>query len=224
LNHSSSNCPHGFFSTKCSKCGSTEHSTSNCPHGFFSSKCSNCGSVNHKTSDCPNSRFLSIFFNYRIFSGNKLDENGCIYYVVKFSLIIALICFLIWLLLYFLLPMILLNISVIFLLISIFYKKQRLLLNSISILGGIYLTIELHIRYLINIVNQIFDFNTILPVILILNSLSVFVSVVLIINFLKKIIYNIRISQQRKNILFYALSILFLIVTVIWIISFLSYL
>lgn len=55
--HSTGDCPHGFFSTACAKCGSLDHASSDCPHGIFSAKCSRCGSKEHATGDCPHGVF-----------------------------------------------------------------------------------------------------------------------------------------------------------------------
>lgn len=57
LEHSTIDCPHGIISTECTVCGSKDHATKDCPHGAFSTKCSVCGSKNHASKDCPHGAF-----------------------------------------------------------------------------------------------------------------------------------------------------------------------
>lgn len=51
--HSSSNCPHGFMTSRCGHCNSRDHATLDCPHDFPETECKWCGGKEHSSNFCP---------------------------------------------------------------------------------------------------------------------------------------------------------------------------
>lgn len=145
--HATRNCPHGFFDSKCDKCGSTDHSTSNCPHGFFDTKCDRCGSKNHRTSDCPQSFFRTTSTNV-----DESNDTGCLAYlimiVVVLGAIAAMVYLAVWLMAFVVAPIVMLNLTTILLLGALIYKKHQTPLLVVSILGVVYLLLDIHYGWL----------------------------------------------------------------------------
>lgn len=165
--HNIFNCPHLLFKS-CPKCGGKEHNVFNCPHIFFTS-CSKCGSKEHSTMNCPHGLFLNSNSNsvtkkhiYNNSTSESSGENSLVglgYLIILIGVIIILL----------LVPIAL---SVTFAAASLYYKKRKITLYIFSILGGVYLLLDLYFGLMslfiintfgisLNLINFLIYFNSI---------------------------------------------------------------
>lgn len=134
--HPSKSCPHdnGFFTseTKCRHCGSRDHASKNCPHdrSLFSTEteCRHCGGKNHSSSNCP----------------HKKDENAIASVIGWLIAFIAIVYFVVWLFVNIVVPIVLLNLALIFTIFSM-VKRNRFqkLFAVVAIVGGIYMFLDI---------------------------------------------------------------------------------
>jgi alpha-tubulin suppressor-like RCC1 family protein len=131
--HASDNCPHKFFSTRCERCGSVDHAAEDCPRGSFSIECERCGSKNHNLEHCPHRLSASPQSHTQSSSDNG---NGCAQAVGYLVGVIIVIAIVVWLAVNVVLPVVLLNSAVIFVLVGAFFSRQRRALFAMLALGG----------------------------------------------------------------------------------------
>lgn len=192
IEHASSDCPHGLFSSKCDTCRSKEHATSDCPHGLFSSKCDTCGSLNHATSDCPHGIFSSNKCKYcgsvehssdncpqdffasksnnlnkkksvqSTSNNNNSSDSGCGFLIAVLVIGGVVLYYGIWLAFNIVIPIALLNASLIFTILSFIYKKYKNIFHAMSIPSAVYILFDINNNWFsVNLLRTINNYNVI---------------------------------------------------------------
>lgn len=154
-NHPSDQCPHerGFFfsETECRHCGSKEHASKACPHKrglFFSeSSCRYCGSSDHASDKCPHERSLLFSETQCRHCGSKNhSSNSCphnkntgIGFLGWLIGVVIVIMAVVWLAVYIVLPVTLLNSALAFTILAAVKKRSRRLWATFSLLGAAYM-------------------------------------------------------------------------------------
>ena len=131
--HTFRDCPHTSFSRSCDRCGSTEHTFQDCPHSFFSKACDKCGSANHATQDCPQGFFAKPGRHQdRPTEDNDELADG----LLKLAFGFAVVALVVWLIFKVILPILLLNLSIIFLISSLKFSENKHILQPISAIAA----------------------------------------------------------------------------------------
>ena len=144
-------CPHGFISSKCNRCGSIDHATKDCPHGMFSTECAICGSKNHATKDCQQGFLGGRTTSKHQNETDSSSEGGLSGFVGKMLgyLIVGIIILavVLWLLQNIVLPIILLNSALILTITALIIKKRRTLFAVSALFGGGYMILDILNRW-----------------------------------------------------------------------------
>jgi hypothetical protein len=216
-NHSSDECPHDkgilFGDTKCYHCNSREHSSENCPHDkgilLSDTECKYCNSKNHSNSNCPHEKSIlggvtrCKYCNSRDHASRNCPHNrknvemsDWIGKLLGYVVVIAGIC---WLAFKVALPLLVINLSVISLLISLFFKKTwRKFLLPISVFGVILIMLDYNKGWLTKSVVESVEFlNGLITPLFYLNIIAGLIAMYYLIDD-----YYLKTNQNSHNKLF----------------------
>ncbi|MFZ1700748.1 MAG: hypothetical protein WBO10_03555 [Pyrinomonadaceae bacterium] len=172
---------------------------SDCPHAFYQEECSSCGSKNHSTSDCPHGMFASRRSSS---SSSSSGEGWWVLPLVGLCVGLAIIVAIVWLAIFVVIPVALLNSALILTVLAIVLKKYRKIFAALAIVGGFYMLIDVAAGLLSTVfVNNVVQDRIWITAFAYLNAAALGVSSWFLVEPLWRESVNLRETDQQKSVL-----------------------